>query len=91
MCFWSRPSSRAAHKNIQRTITIVIADTIARMIPAVIIPCILPVGAKSKNAVVFGADEQPRVALPGISPQPGRLQQPPASGADRRPVEQWTA
>jgi hypothetical protein len=54
VCFWSRPSSRAAHKNIQRTITIVIADTIARMIPAVIIPGILPVGAKSRNALVFG-------------------------------------
>jgi hypothetical protein len=34
VCFWSRPSSRVAHKNIQRTITIVIADTIARMILA---------------------------------------------------------
>jgi hypothetical protein len=48
MSFWSRPSSRAAHKNIHRTIAIVIADTTARMIPAVTIPRILPVGPRER-------------------------------------------
>ena len=44
MRFWSRPSSRAAHQNIQRTIKIVTADTTATMIPAAVIPDSLPAG-----------------------------------------------
>jgi hypothetical protein len=48
--FWSRPSSRAAHKNIQTTIMIVTADTTRAVAVAVRQPLLAPLAA-------LGADQ----------------------------------
>ena len=69
MRFWSRPSSRAAHKNIQRTVTIVIAETRERMIPPATIPDILPVGHARGNPL-FGTVFRERSAGGAASARP---------------------
>ncbi len=77
--FWSRPSSRAAHQNIQRTIMIVTADTTARMIPAAVIPDILAVGTV-ENLVGRVFRERPsRRPVPSLPRRPSSAQQPKAA------------
>jgi hypothetical protein len=55
--FWSRPSSREAHQNIQKTIPIVIADTTTTIIPTAVISDILPVGTVRTHSDAAPGDE----------------------------------